>query len=129
VYVNYYIVCCEMSWGLRLPRQCVGLAWMTCCKDFVCHTCNVCLAAPLGGFGTELSFSKDFMLRTCCACPAAPLGGFCVELYFSKDFMLHTCCACPAAPLGDFCADLSHARVVYATYRGDFIYVECRRAS
>jgi hypothetical protein len=40
-----------------------------------------------------------------------------------------TCCAHPAAPLGGFCSDLSHARVVSATSRGDYLYIECRRPS
>jgi hypothetical protein len=117
---------CSVYPAAPLGGFCADLSFS---KDFISCTCCACPDTPLGDFCTDLSFSKDFVSCTCCACPAAPLVGFCADLSFSTDFVSCTCCVCSAAPLGSFCTDLSHARVVYATCRGDFIYVECRRPS
>jgi hypothetical protein len=71
VYVNYdNIVCCEMRWGLRLPRQCVGAY-------------DTYLVVSVGGFCSTMSDSSDrnrlCAIRVVFVCSAAPLGGLCSD--------------------------------------------------
>jgi hypothetical protein len=66
VYVNYDIVCCEMRWGLRLPRQCVGAN-------------DTYLVISKGGFCSTMSDGRLCAIGVVFAHSAAPLGGFCLD--------------------------------------------------
>jgi hypothetical protein len=92
VYVNYDIVCCEVRWGLHLPRQCVGVedTYLVVSVGGFVRLCRipaiVTYLAPLGwcwlvrlhpwGAFVQMCCRKDFVWRTCSVYPAAPLGGF-----------------------------------------------------
>jgi hypothetical protein len=62
VYVNYDIVCCEMRWGLRLLRQCVGAE-------------DTCLVVSVGGF-VRLSDNSDRNVL----CAISVMLGLCTDV-------------------------------------------------